>query len=71
LWCFALLVWKVNAETVTANRIADLMNRFGVVTFSSLSNTSNPWGAEPSDFSPSSVIAAWQFLMGDRPTPSK
>ena len=52
------------ATSVQANRIADFMNRFGVVTFSSLTNASNTG----SDYSPTSVIAAWEFLTGGAST---
>jgi hypothetical protein len=48
----------------TAFRIADMMERFGVNTFSSLSATANVWGAYPSDFSAATVIAGINTILG-------
>lgn len=49
---------------VKAARIADMMERFGVNTFSSTSATSNTWGSYPADYSTASVVAAVQYLTG-------
>lgn len=49
---------------VQAARIADLLERFGVNTFSSTSSTSNTWGSWPADYSTASVIAAIRNLVG-------
>ena len=45
-----------------ADRIADLMEQFGVNTFSSTSATANTWGAYPADYSTPTVIAALNWL---------
>lgn len=47
---------------VQAARIADLLERFGVNSFSSTSATANMWGAYPADYSQASVIAALNWL---------
>lgn len=47
---------------VQAHRIADLLERYGVNTFSSTSATANVWGAWPGDFSQQSVIAGINWL---------
>lgn len=49
---------------VQAFRIADLMERFGVNTFSSIAADSNVWGSWPADYSQPSVIAALRWLTG-------
>src|ERR1044072_7622804 len=45
-----------------AHRIADMMERFGVVTYSQESLSVNPWGAGVSDYTTDSVITALNFL---------
>lgn len=49
---------------VKAARIADLLEKFGVNTFSSTSAVSNMWGSWPADYSTASVIAALKWLTG-------
>lgn len=49
---------------IQAKRIGDMLRRFGVNTFSSLSVTSNVWGAYPADYSTASVIAGLNWLTG-------
>jgi hypothetical protein len=53
-----------DATGTTAFRIADMMERFGVNTFSSLSATQNVWNALPSDFTASTVIAGINSVLG-------
>ena len=48
----------------TAFRIADMMERFGVNTFSSLSATTNVWNALPSDYTAATVIAGINSILG-------
>lgn len=47
---------------VTASRIADFMEKFGVNTFSAPDATSNPWGSLPADYTTGTVIAALNWL---------
>ena len=47
-----------------ARRIADMLERFGVNTFSSTAADSNMWGSWPADYSQASVIAALKWLVG-------
>ena len=49
---------------VQAKRIADLIESFGVNTFSSL-DEHNIWGSWPADYQPASVIAALRYIVGD------
>ena len=49
---------------VQAKRIADLIEAFGVNTFSSL-DEHNIWGSWPADYQPASVIAALRYIVGD------
>ncbi len=51
-----------DASGTTALRIADMMERFGVVTYSQSAAGTNPWGAGVSDYTTSSVIAALTWL---------
>ena len=53
-----------DATGTTAFRIADMMERFGVNTFSSLSATTNMWGAYPSDYSAQTAIAGINAVLG-------
>jgi hypothetical protein len=48
-----------------AKRIADLVESFGVNTFSSLDANSNVWGSWPADYSPATVIKALKYLTND------
>lgn len=48
-----------------AHRIADMMERFGVNTFSTTSVAADVWGAAPSDYTTPSVIAALKFITGN------
>lgn len=52
------------ATGVQAARIADMLERFGVNTFSSTAPDSNVWGSWPADYSEPSVIAALRWLTG-------
>jgi hypothetical protein len=47
---------------VQAVRIADVVERFGLNTFSSLDPNANLWGSWPADYSPPMVIAALKYL---------
>ena len=51
-------------EGVQAKRIVDLIERFGLNTFSSL-DEHNTWGSWPANYSPDSTIAALRYLVGD------
>jgi hypothetical protein len=51
-------------DGIQAKRIADLVESFGVNTFSSM-DTGNVWGSWPADYQPDSVIAGLQFILGD------
>jgi len=55
---------KPPAEGVQAKRIAELIERFGVNTFSSL-DEHNAWGSWPADYRPESVIDALRYMLGD------
>lgn len=50
------------ATGVQAHRIADLLMKFGVNTFSNTSPTLNQWGAWPADYTSASVIAGLNWL---------
>jgi hypothetical protein len=52
-------------EGVQAKRIADLIELFGVNTFSSLDPHANLWGSWPADYSQSSVIDALRWITSD------
>lgn len=49
------------SEGVQAKRIADVVELFGVNTFSSL-DEHNQWGSWPADYRPASVIAALKYM---------
>ena len=49
-------------EGTTAFRIADMMERFGVNTFSSVVPDANVWGSWPADYTSTSVVAAIRWL---------
>jgi len=51
-----------DATGTTALRIADMMERFGVVTYSQSDAGTNPWGAGVSDYTTGSVIQALTWL---------
>jgi hypothetical protein len=51
-------------EGIQAKRIVDLIERFGVNTFSSM-DEHNSWGSWPADYSPPSTVAALKYLVGD------
>jgi hypothetical protein len=51
-------------EGVQAKRVVDLIERFGINTFSSL-DENNTWGSWPANYSPDSVIASLRYLVGD------
>ena len=51
-------------EGIQAKRIVDLIERFGVNTFSSM-DEHNTWGSWPADYSPPSTVAALRYLVGD------
>lgn len=51
-----------DASGTTALRIADMMERFGVVTYSQDVAGTNPWGAGVSDYTTGSVIQALTWL---------
>ena len=51
-----------DASGTTALRIADMMERFGVVTYSQSVAGTNPWGAGVSDYTTGSVISALTWL---------
>jgi hypothetical protein len=53
-----------DATGVKAFRVADMMERFGVNTFSSTSSTANVWGSYPADYTTASVIGAIKWLTG-------
>ena len=46
----------------TAYRIADMLERFGVVTYSQSDTSVNPWGAGVSDYTTGSVISALNYI---------
>lgn len=54
-----------DATGAKAFRIADMLERFGVNTFSSPDPTTNAWGSYPADYSTASVIAGLKWLTGD------
>lgn len=56
--------WEMKVLGVKAARIADMLERFGVNTFSSTASDSNVWGSWPADYSPTSVTAALKWLVG-------
>lgn len=49
------------AEGVQAKRVADVVELFGVNTFSSLDD-GNLWGSWPADYRPASVVAALNYI---------
>lgn len=51
-------------NAVQAKRIAELIELFGVNTFSSM-DEHNVWGTWPADYRPESVIAALKYIVGD------
>jgi len=51
-------------EGIQAKRISDLIELFGVNTFSSM-DEHNTWGSWPADYKPESVIAALKYIVGD------
>lgn len=51
-------------EGVQAKRIAQLIESFGVNTFSSM-DEHNTWGSWPADYRPPTVIAALKSILGD------
>jgi len=51
-------------DGVQAKRIVDLIEMFGVNTFSSM-DEHNTWGSWPANYSPDSTIAALRYLVGD------
>lgn len=53
-----------SGDGVQAKRAVELVEKFGVNTFSSL-DSSNIWGSWPADYSPPSVIKALRWLVGD------
>jgi len=55
-------VMNGDANGTQAYRIADMLERFGVVTYSQSSITVNPWGAGTSDYTTASVIQALTWL---------
>jgi hypothetical protein len=52
-------------EDAQAKRTADVIESFGVNTFSSLEADANLWGSWPADYSPGSVIDALRWITGD------
>lgn len=50
-------------EGIQAKRIADMIEKFGVNTFSSM-DTGNVWGSWPADYRPETVIAALNWMVG-------
>jgi len=62
-YTFNIAVTVTSPSTgIQASRIADLLEPFGVNTFSSLDGNSNLWGSWPADYSPPTVIAAMNWL---------
>src|SRR5581483_10052151 len=45
-----------------ASRIADFLEKFGVVTYSSPGSGQDPWGAAPSDYTSGTVVSALNWL---------
>jgi len=51
-------------DGVQAKRVANLVEKFWVNTFSSM-DEHNAWGSWPADYRPASVIAALKYILGD------